>query len=86
MPPHLCRLARPRPSRRVRAVARRPVRDWALLVAVLFDHGARLAQQPCPAGAAAEIHFGPGEDLETIDVALLREATKQIDMAAYVLT
>ena len=32
------------------------------------------------------IHYGPGEDLERIDVALLREATKQIDMAAYVLT
>jgi phosphatidylserine/phosphatidylglycerophosphate/cardiolipin synthase-like enzyme len=30
--------------------------------------------------------LGPGEDLERIDVALIREATKQIDVAAYVLT
>ena len=37
-------------------------------------------------GASAEIHYAPAEDLETIDVALLREATKQIDMAAFVLT
>jgi phosphatidylserine/phosphatidylglycerophosphate/cardiolipin synthase-like enzyme len=57
----------------------------ALLLAALFDQ-AGSAQPPCPAGAAAEIHYGPGEDLERIDVALLREAAKQIDMAAYVLT
>ena len=43
-------------------------------------------QSPCPVGAAAEVHYGPGEDLERIDVALIREAAKQIDMAAYVLT
>jgi phosphatidylserine/phosphatidylglycerophosphate/cardiolipin synthase-like enzyme len=34
----------------------------------------------------AEVHSGPGEDLERIDVTLIREAAKQIDMAAYVLT
>jgi hypothetical protein len=34
----------------------------------------------------AVIHYGPVEDLERIDVALLREAAKQIDVAAYVLT
>jgi hypothetical protein len=39
-----------------------------------------------PVGAAAGIHYGPGKDLERIDVALLREAAQQIDMAAYVLT
>jgi phosphatidylserine/phosphatidylglycerophosphate/cardiolipin synthase-like enzyme len=39
-----------------------------------------------PVGGAAEIHYGPGEDLEEIDVALIREASKQIGMAAYVLT
>ncbi len=32
------------------------------------------------------IHYGPAEDFETIDVGLIREAAKQIDMAAYVLT
>ena len=33
-----------------------------------------------------DIHYGPGEDLEKIDVALIGEAAKQIDMRAYVLT
>ena len=32
------------------------------------------------------IHYGPGEGLERIDVGLIREAARQIDMAAYVLT
>jgi len=32
------------------------------------------------------IHYGPAEDFETIDVGLIREAAKQIYMAAYVLT
>jgi phosphatidylserine/phosphatidylglycerophosphate/cardiolipin synthase-like enzyme len=32
------------------------------------------------------MHYSPGEDLEAIDVALLREAAKQIDVAAYVPT
>jgi phosphatidylserine/phosphatidylglycerophosphate/cardiolipin synthase-like enzyme len=44
----------------------------------------RAARKPPSCGA--EIHYGPGEDLERIDVALIREAAKQIDMAAYVLT
>jgi phosphatidylserine/phosphatidylglycerophosphate/cardiolipin synthase-like enzyme len=34
----------------------------------------------------AVIHYGPGENFETIDVGLIREAARQIDMAAYVLT
>jgi len=32
------------------------------------------------------IHYGPGDNFETIDVGLIREAARQIDMAAYVLT
>ena len=48
---------------------------------------ARLRVRPTVVpGAAAEIHYGPSEDLERIDVALLREPAKQIDMAAYVPT
>jgi hypothetical protein len=54
----------------------------AILLGATLERGASSAQSPCPVGAAAEIHYGPGEDLERIDVALLREATKQIDMAA----
>jgi phosphatidylserine/phosphatidylglycerophosphate/cardiolipin synthase-like enzyme len=44
------------------------------------------AAAPCPVGKPAEIHYAPDEDLESIDVALVGEAVKQIDMAAYVLT
>jgi phosphatidylserine/phosphatidylglycerophosphate/cardiolipin synthase-like enzyme len=58
----------------------------AILLGAALERGANSAQSPCPVGAAAEIHYGPGEDLERIDVALIREATKQIDVAAYVLT
>jgi hypothetical protein len=36
--------------------------------------------------APVEIHYSPSEDLERIDVALIGEAAKQIDMAAYVLS
>jgi hypothetical protein len=32
------------------------------------------------------VRYGPGEDFETIEVPLIREAAKQIEMAAYVLT
>ncbi len=58
----------------------------AILLGATLQRGASSAQAPCPVGAAAEVHYGPGEDLERIDVALIREAAKQIDMAAYVLT
>jgi phosphatidylserine/phosphatidylglycerophosphate/cardiolipin synthase-like enzyme len=56
-----------------------------LLLAAVFDRSSGAAP-PCPVGAPAEIHYAPSEDLERIDIALLREATKQIDMATYVLT
>jgi hypothetical protein len=43
--------------------------------------------RPARPGQAAEIHYGPSEDLEEIDVAaLIHEAAKQIDTAGYVLT
>ena len=41
---------------------------------------------PASTGGSAEVHYAPGEDLESIDVALIGEATRQIDMAGYVLT
>jgi phosphatidylserine/phosphatidylglycerophosphate/cardiolipin synthase-like enzyme len=44
----------------------------------------RAARKPPSCGA--EIHYSPAEDLERIDVALIGEAAKQIDMAAYLLT
>ena len=46
----------------------------------------RATMAPSSNGGSAEVHYAPGEDLESIDVALIREATKQIDMTAYVLT
>ena len=58
----------------------------AILLSATLDHGFSSAQSPCPIGAAAEVQYGPGEDLEKIDVVLIREAAKQIDMAAYLLT
>jgi phosphatidylserine/phosphatidylglycerophosphate/cardiolipin synthase-like enzyme len=58
----------------------------AILIGATLEKGHSSAQSPCPVGGAAEIHYGPGEDLEKVDVALIREASKQIYMAAYVLT
>ena len=58
----------------------------AILLGATLEKGSSSAQSPCPVGGAAKIHYGPSEDLEKIDVALIREASKQIDMAAYVLT
>jgi hypothetical protein len=44
------------------------------------------AVAPSPIGGAAEVHYSPDKDLKTTDVTLLREASKQMDMAASVLT
>jgi hypothetical protein len=54
----------------------------AFILGASLERGSGSAQPPCPVSSPAEIHYGPGEDLERIDVALLREAAKQIDMAA----
>jgi phosphatidylserine/phosphatidylglycerophosphate/cardiolipin synthase-like enzyme len=58
----------------------------AALIGMAVEHRSGAVETPCPVGAPAEIHYAPSEDLERIDVALLREAERQIDMAAYVLT
>jgi phosphatidylserine/phosphatidylglycerophosphate/cardiolipin synthase-like enzyme len=58
----------------------------AVMLAMMLDRRSGAVEPPCPIGGAAEIHYAPAEDLQRIDVALLREAAKQIDMAAYVLT
>jgi phosphatidylserine/phosphatidylglycerophosphate/cardiolipin synthase-like enzyme len=57
----------------------------AFLIGVSLERGSGAAPL-CPIVGPAEIHYAPGEDLETIDVALLHEAANQIDMAAHVLT
>jgi len=56
------------------------------LLGATLQLGAHSAQPPCSISSGAEINYGPGEDLEIIDIALVREAGKQIDMAAFVLT
>ena len=58
----------------------------AFLLGASLEYGSGSAQAPCPVGPPADVHYSPGENLETIDVALIGEAAKQIDMAAYVLT
>jgi phosphatidylserine/phosphatidylglycerophosphate/cardiolipin synthase-like enzyme len=58
----------------------------ATLLGATVEHRSGAVETPCPAGAPAEIHYAPAEDLETIDVAMIREAKSQIDMAAYLLT
>ena len=58
----------------------------SILLGAAINHNSGSAQAPCPVGGAAEIHYGPGEDLERIDVDLIGEAAKQIDMTAHVLT
>jgi phosphatidylserine/phosphatidylglycerophosphate/cardiolipin synthase-like enzyme len=62
-----------------------PVALPAFLIGASLERGS-CAAPPCPVGGTAEIHHAPGQDLETLDVGLLHEAAKQIDMAAYVLT
>jgi hypothetical protein len=51
----------------------------AFLLGASLERGSASAQLPCPVGSPAEIHYGPGEDIKRIDVALLREAATQID-------
>jgi phosphatidylserine/phosphatidylglycerophosphate/cardiolipin synthase-like enzyme len=58
----------------------------AFLLGVAMERGSSTAQPPGPVGAPAEVHYSPGQDLESMDVALIGKATKQVDMAAYVLT
>jgi hypothetical protein len=42
----------------------------ALSVGAALNHNSGSAQAPCPVGGG-EIHYGTGEDLERIDVALI---------------
>lgn len=62
----------------------------AVFCGAAFEGRSALTPPQSPARAAisgaAEVHYAPGEDLERIDVALIGEAAREIDMAAYVLT
>jgi hypothetical protein len=46
----------------------------AVLLGATLERGSGSARSPCPIGATAEIQYGPDEDLERFDVALIREA------------
>lgn len=66
-------------------------RKSALVVALagsLFVIGCRPPQSNTVplSGATAEVHYSPAENLEHIDVALLHNAKRSIDFAAYSLT
>ena len=58
----------------------------ALLIGMAVEHRSGAVEARCPVGATAEVQYSPAENLEMIDVALIGEATKQIAVAAYVLT
>ena len=49
----------------------------AVLLGMALEHRSGAVETPCPASGAAEIHYAPGEDLERVDVALLREAASK---------
>jgi radical SAM superfamily enzyme YgiQ (UPF0313 family) len=68
---------------------------YALMIAIFCGFAVEGRSALAPSGATtaprsiggpAEVHYAPNEDLESIDVALIGEAEKQIDIAAYVLT
>jgi hypothetical protein len=58
------------------------MRGFAALVIAAQALGAAFA----PPASEVEIHYAPAENLERVDVALLRSAHTNIDMAAYSLT
>ena len=69
----------------IRLFARRPLYlCWIAFVAlaILVGTDAPFAS----AAAESEIHYAPVENLEHIDIALIRSATKSVDMAMYTLT
>jgi phosphatidylserine/phosphatidylglycerophosphate/cardiolipin synthase-like enzyme len=57
--------------------------------ALVLLAAAQITAHPRPASplgnGKVEIHYAPASDLERIDLALLRSATRSIDMAAYLL-
>ncbi len=63
----------------------------AIFCGFAFEGRSALTLSQAPAAPSsidgqAQVHYAPGEDLESIDVALIGEAVKRIDMAAFVLT
>ena len=73
-----------------KAKARWNLAQWVVIaVRAISLFGAFMphpAPPVAPAGATAEIHYAPDENLEPIDVAEIDRARKTIDILAYVLT
>jgi hypothetical protein len=73
-----------------KAKARWNLAQWVVIaVRAISLYGAFMphpAPPVAPAGATAEIHYAPDENLEPIDVAEIDRVRKTIDISAYVLT
>jgi phosphatidylserine/phosphatidylglycerophosphate/cardiolipin synthase-like enzyme len=60
---------------------------WVVLVAVAALEILTHRREAAPlSNRAIEIRFAPASDLERVDLALLRQATRSIDIAAYLFT
>ncbi len=57
-----------------------------MLALALLVFAAQAADVPTAKAAEPEIHYAPVENLEHIDIELIRSATKSVDMAAFTLT
>ena len=62
------------------------MRIVSVIALALLVFEARAADVRPAKAAEPEIHYAPVENLEHIDLALIRSATKSVDMAAFTLT
>ena len=62
------------------------MRIFSILALALLGFAAQAADIRTAQAAEPEIHYAPVENLEHIDIALIRSATKSVDIAAYTLT
>jgi phosphatidylserine/phosphatidylglycerophosphate/cardiolipin synthase-like enzyme len=58
----------------------------SVIALALFVFAAEVTKVRSARAAEPEIHYAPVENLEHIDLALIRSATKSVDMAAFTLT
>ena len=62
------------------------MRTLSILALALLGFAAQVADIRTAQAAEPEIHYAPVENLEHIDIELIRSATKSVDMAAFTLT
>ena len=63
-----------------------PMRTLSILALALLVFAAQAADVRSTQAAEPETHYAPVENLEHIDIELIRSATKSVDMAAFTLT